>query len=296
MRSVKLVAILGSLVSAAVAQADPLFSESFENGSANWLADDGNPVGITADDTTACSTSFQHETAATAGRSIATAAMSVAAGDYCLSAWVRASSDASPFVGLATADADANLLGYRWLIGSAGFDDGSGDQIARVTGDEAWHWYAASVTLDASVASLSVVDEILGSAGYADFDDIQLSAGPCEPGYAGADQHQVCVADAVCTASGACQSSTPPGDMGGGPSSTPDMGGTSSPFPAGNQVFTPSTPPVAAEGTPSGSGAVNATAGGGGGCSMGGQQGQRSAGIMMLAFAVVLFVARRRRA
>src|SRR5439155_11782976 len=97
----------------------------------------------------------------------------------------------------------------------------------------------------------------------------------------------------VCASDGSCRPQvTPPDDMGGGPSTAPDMGGGSSPFPASNQVFTPSTPPVSAEGAPSGSGAVNASAGGGGGCSMGGQQAQRSAGIMILAFALVLFVAR----
>jgi MYXO-CTERM domain-containing protein len=163
-----------------------------------------------------------------------------------------------------------------------------------INADGAWHWYAASVTLDPSTTQIQVGFE-LGSGSSADFDDIAVTAGPCANAYAGADQHQTCSGDTpVCSADGSCQAATPPGDMGGGPSSTPDMGGApASSFPGGNTAFTPSTS-VSAEGTPSGTGPVRA--GDAGGCSVGGTESERSFAVMLLAFVAVLLAGRRRRA
>lgn len=290
MRSVKTAAILASLFSAAVAQADPIFSESFETGAAAWSAGDGNALTITTEDTTACSTSFQHEP--TGGRLVYTNdAFATTGGDtYCLSAWVRATGDAQPFLGVFSLDDAGTGYGYRWLIGNDGFDNGFGDTVTAVTADGAWHWYAAAVALDPATTMTSVLEQLIGSDGSADFDAIRLTAGPCATAYAGADQHQVCASDAVCTASGACETMTPPGDM-GGTSTGPVASSTGN-----NTTFTPPTStPVAAEGTPSNTGAVTTTAAGGGGCSMSGTE-SGSFGVMMLAFAAVLLVARRRRA
>ncbi|MCU1276939.1 MAG: hypothetical protein JWM53_485 [bacterium] len=300
MRPVKHLAILASLFSsAAVAQAEPLFFESFENGNGAWHAADDNEIVITSD-TETCSTKYQHETVpcSTGGRVLSNFRASVTGGgQYCVSAWVRASSDSLPMIGVEPFDIDGNSAGDQWLVGSTYY----GAQV-DVVADDTWHWYAANLTVDATAATLGVKDMMFTGSGYADFDDIAITAGPCAEIYTGADQHQVCSGDApVCSADGSCQAvAPPPSDMGGGPSSTPDMGssggssGGSSTFPGSNQALNPppASTPVAAEGMPSGAGAVTAS----GGCSMGGSEGERSFGLMLLAAVAVMFAGRRRRA
>jgi MYXO-CTERM domain-containing protein len=293
MRSVKSIAILVSLFSAAAAQAEPLFFESFEDGNGRWQATDGNAIAIASGDDGVCSSSYQHETIPHSGARVMTdSAIAVTGGaDYCVSAWVRASSDSMPFLGLQPLDADGNAAADVWLIG----DTSLGAEV-QTTSDDVWHWYAAPVTLDVTTTKVNLQDMMFTGSGYADFDDIAIAAGPCPTAYAGVDQHATCSSDApVCGSDGACSPVvTPPGDMGGGPSSTPDMGGAvSSNFPGGNTTLTPATP-VAAEGTPLGTGAVTSEAGEYG-CSMGGREGQRSFGLMMLAFVVVMLAGRRRR-
>jgi MYXO-CTERM domain-containing protein len=285
MRSVKSAAILGSLLSAAVAQASPLFFESFENGNGAWHAADDNGIEIVSADSAACSTSYEHETVVySRGRVLTNDPIPASGGNaYCLSAFVRASSDALAYLGVQQAPAGGPMDDGHWLTGPPGYENGYGDTITTIVGDDAWHWYSASITLYPETVSVGIAFQLAGS-GYADFDDVALSGGPCEPAYVGADQHQVCVADAMCSADGACHSTTPPADMGGAISSN---------FPGGNTTLTPATP-VAAEGTPLGTGPVTSEAGEYG-CSMGGREGQRSFGLMMLAFVVVMLAGRRRR-
>jgi len=297
MRALSFVALIATLLPAGIAAAEPIFTENFENGTTSWTAVDGNPIAV-GSDTSTCSTSYQHETIDYGGGRVVSNAFPVVSGsDYCVSVWVRATTDATPFLGVRSFDADGNYSGDHWLIGADGFDNGYGGSAVVVASDGAWHWYAANVTLDAASASLQVMDELyLVDSGSADFDDIAVTAGPCTAAYAGADQHQVCGNDfPVCSADGSCQ----PMPSTGGGSSTPDMG-PSSPgvsFPGATSGVSASTP-VAAEGSPAGGGAVTTTtmSSGGGGCSMGGSEGERSFGIMLLAFVGVMLAGRRRRA
>ncbi|HWE27725.1 MAG TPA: hypothetical protein VHB97_06970, partial [Polyangia bacterium] len=147
MRSTKFLAIIGILSSAAAAQAQPVFFENFENGSSSWNANDGNPI-VLSSDAAVCSTTFQHETVSAAGGRVFTNNNITVVGgaDYCLSAWVRASSGAQPFLGFYVYDSAQTEYGSRWPIGVAGYNDGFGDQVVGVTGDDAWHWYVAPVT------------------------------------------------------------------------------------------------------------------------------------------------------
>lgn len=311
MRSVQSFAILASIFAASVAQADPLFSENFENGAGNWSASDGNPVGSVSDEATPCSTTFQHEVAQSPTRYMTANTQTAIAtsGSYCLSAWVRASSQSNPFLGFAEYAADGSLIGYRYGIGDATYVDAFGDQIVGVSGDETWHWYAATMAIDATaVVSIDMFDQITGDSGYADFDDITLAAGPCPEAYAGVDQHQVCAGDTpVCTIDGSCQPvAVPPADMGGpsstpdmsgGPSSTPDMGAAPSPTaPGGNVALNPPpSTPVAAEGSPAGGGSVTAPSATNGGCGVAGNESDRSFAVLLIAFVGVMLASIRRR-
>jgi hypothetical protein len=158
----------------------------------------------------------------------------------------------------------------------------------------------------ADTASVVLADELWQSSGYADFDDISLSLGPCDATYAGADQHQTCSGDTpVCSADGSCQAvpPPPPADMSGG-SPTPDMGatpstpGTVSTFPGANQTLTgptgtnPTMPTAATDPTTPPTASTKSSAG----CSIGGSEGERSFAVMLLAFVAVMIAGRRRRA
>lgn len=291
MRSLRIIPLLASLFVARAATAQTVFSEDFENGTAQWSAYDG-PI-VVATDTATCSTSYQHETVSYSGGRVVSSVVPVTGGaTYCFSAWMRASSDATPYLGVETYDSDGNWQAGHWLIGDNDLN-GFGGHSVVVTSDDMWHWYAAEVTLDASTGSIDLLTEMYTpTSGYGDFDDIAVTAGPCAMAYAGADQHQVCGNDApMCSADGSCQALPPPApvDMG---SSSPGVS-----FPGVTSGVSPSTP-VAAEGSPAGGGAVTTTtmSSGGGGCSMGGSEGERSFGIMMLAFLGVMIAGRRRRA
>lgn len=290
MRSLRIIPLLASLFVARAATAQTVFSENFENGTAQWSTY-GGPV-VVATDTATCSTSYQHETDSFSGGRVFSSMVPVTGGaTYCFSAWMRASSDATPFLGLETYDANGSWQVGHWLIGNTD-DNGFGAMGVAVTSDDMWHWYAAEVTLDASSAFIDLMNEMYTpTSGYADFDDIAVTAGPCATAYAGANQHQVCGNDMpVCSADGSCQALPP--------SPTPDMGSSppSVSFPGATSGVSPSTP-VAAEGAPAGGGAVTTTtmSSGGGGCSMSGSEGDRAFGITMLAFAAVMLLAIRRR-
>jgi hypothetical protein len=158
-----------------------VFTETWDAGSGAWRAVDNNPVSVTSDGS-ACG-QFQRETIAfSGGRVFTTAGIAVNAGAvYCLTAWIRGSSGASPFVGMEIADAAGTLShDEHWLIGMPGYATGypNGDLVAPVIANGEWAYYAKSFTMDAATSDIVLKDENFGS-GAADFDLIQLWAGAC---------------------------------------------------------------------------------------------------------------------
>jgi uncharacterized protein (TIGR03382 family) len=152
----------------------PLFSEQWENGSGAWTVVSGGPIDLVTDNALATHT-YQHETqVALAGRVRATATLTVTGNTtYCLSAWVRAGGMGCPFLGT-----DTNL-GEHWLIGAV-YMDGYGGQATVVPLDGAWHWSTKQFTTSPNETWLRVKDEMYcNNPGTADFDQIELSAGPC---------------------------------------------------------------------------------------------------------------------
>ncbi len=205
MRRITAFAFALTCFTAAAASADPLFREDFESGTSRWWTIDTGPIAVVSDSGASCTTQYQHETApAQGGRVFLSNTIPVTAGDYCVSAWIRANSDGMPFIGVSRYDAQQNAIANNWIIGQAGYDNGLGGTAVAVTTDGAWHWYAAQLTLDATTASIGLMDE-LTTGGYADFDDIQVTAGACPARYVGPDQHMTCGGSTpFCTANGAC--------------------------------------------------------------------------------------------
>jgi hypothetical protein len=184
-----------------------VFSENWESGSGAWRAN-GAPISL-ASETSACDL-FQHETlSAQGGRVFTVAGIAVNSGaSYCLTAWIRGTSDAIPFLGMQVSDAAGDLTGSEhWLMGLGGYTTGypNNDVVTTVATDGNWRWYAKSFTVDAGASDIVLKDENFGS-GSADFDLIQLYAGACP-----AAPTSVCAAPtascqaAVCTA-GVCSS------------------------------------------------------------------------------------------
>ncbi len=100
---------------------------------------------------------------------------------YCLTAWVRGSGGASPFVGIQISDAAGNFAGVEhWLIGMPGYTTGyaNNDTVTPVVSDGNWGYYAKSFTMDAGTSDVLIKDENFGS-GESDFDVVQLWAGAC---------------------------------------------------------------------------------------------------------------------
>jgi hypothetical protein len=208
----KSIVIATFMLSAGAASADPIFSEDFENGTAQWTAVDGQPIDIASDDAT-CSTHYQHETIATVGGRLGTSPVSLISMtgglDYCLSMFIRSSEGTIPFAAIETYDWDGNQMGEHWLIGEAGYDNSFNGTAVPVQSDGTWRWYAAPFTLQAMAHSVRIKYELYeaGAAGFADFDDIRLTEGPCPSQYGGVDQHQSC-GGAYCSADGSCGCST----------------------------------------------------------------------------------------
>jgi hypothetical protein len=159
----------------------PVFTETWESGSGAWHSVDGNPI-VLASDSSGCG-QYQHETVGYSGGHVYTnAGISVNAGaTYCLGAWIRATSDALPFLGMQVSDAAGNVIGpEHWLIGLSGYTTGypNNDTVTPVTSDGNWGWYAKSFVMDAGANHVVLKDEnFVGSA--SDFDMIQLFAGDC---------------------------------------------------------------------------------------------------------------------
>ena len=158
-----------------------VFTETWESGSGAWHTLDGNPITLTSDGS-ACG-QFQRETISYAGgRVLTNAGTAVNAGaTYCLTAWLRGSSGAVPFLGIEISDAAGNLSGTEhWLIGLSGYTTGYGDTVTPITSDGNWAFYAKSFTMDPLTSDVVIKDENFGN-GSSDFDQIQLWAGACPP-------------------------------------------------------------------------------------------------------------------
>ncbi|HXJ22657.1 MAG TPA: hypothetical protein VMT03_20740 [Polyangia bacterium] len=158
-----------------------VFTEDWESGSGAWHAVDGNGITLTSDGS-ACD-AFQRETISfSGGRVYTNLGTAVSAGTtYCLTAWVRGTPDAVPFLGFQISSASGNPTGAEhWLIGLPGYTTGypGNDTVAGVTSDGNWAYYSKSFTMDAGTSDVVLKDENFGS-GAADFDQIQLWAGAC---------------------------------------------------------------------------------------------------------------------
>ncbi|HSS40077.1 MAG TPA: hypothetical protein VLT58_15020 [Polyangia bacterium] len=160
-----------------------VFAESWESGSSGWHAVDGNPVAIYVEGS-ACG-QFQRETISfSGGRVVTNAGIAVNAGaTYCVTAWIRGTSDAVPFIGAQIADAAGNPIGAEhWLVGLPGYTTGypNDDTVTPVTADGNWAFYSKTFQMDAGASDIVLKDENFGN-GAADFDMIQLWAGDCPP-------------------------------------------------------------------------------------------------------------------
>ena len=185
-----------------------VFSENWESGAGAWQSRDLNPITLVSE-ASACDT-FQRESIPSAGGRVFTpAGISVNSGaSYCMTAWIRGTPDAIPFLGILLSDAAGNLTAAEhWLMGLEGFTTGypNNDVVTTVTPDGNWNWYTKSFTMDAGVVDVFIDDENFNT-GSADFDLIQLYAGSCP-----AAPTSVCAAPvpncqaAVCT-DGVCSS------------------------------------------------------------------------------------------
>jgi hypothetical protein len=181
-----------------------VFTENWESGTGAWRANDGNPIALFSE-ASACDM-FQRETiSAQGGRVFTAAGIAVNSGaSYCLTAWIRATTDAIPFLGIQVSDAAGDLTGAEhWLMGLEGYTTGyaNNDVVDTVTSDGNWGWYAKAFTMDAGAGDIVIKDENF-SSGSADFDLIQLYAGACP-----AAPPSVCAAPAPSCQAAACTNS-----------------------------------------------------------------------------------------
>ncbi|HLK88947.1 MAG TPA: hypothetical protein VKZ18_03580 [Polyangia bacterium] len=155
-----------------------VFTESWESGTDGWTTHDGSAINLTSDGS-ACGT-YQEETVAASGGRVFSPVVPVSAGaTYCLTAWIRGTTDSIPFLGIQDSDAQGNLGTEHWLIGLTGYNTGyPNDVVTPVVPDGNWAWFAKPFTADAGTSDIVVKDENF-SAGSADFDLIQVFAGAC---------------------------------------------------------------------------------------------------------------------
>ncbi len=157
-----------------------VFTEDWESGTGAWIAN-FSPV-VLASDGSACDL-YQHETLNSQGGRVFTAAGIPVNGGatYCLSAWIRATDGATPFLGIELSSAAGVRNGIEhWLIGLSGYNTGypNSDTVTPIVSDGNWAWYTKSFSMDASASDIVIKDENFGG-GAADFDMIQLFAGAC---------------------------------------------------------------------------------------------------------------------
>jgi hypothetical protein len=178
-----------------------VFSENWESGTGAWVTSDGNPITLVSDGS-ACDPFQRESIQATGGRVATKAGVAVNGGaTYCMSAWIRGSSGATPFLGMELSDPAGDRSGEEhWLIGLSGYTTGypNSDTVTTVTSDGNWAWYAKSFSMDAVASYIILKDENFGT-GTADFDMIQLFAGACPPA-----PTSVCAAPSPSCQAGVC--------------------------------------------------------------------------------------------
>lgn len=178
-----------------------VFTETWESGTGAWRAVDDNPIAVYVE-SSACG-QFQRETISfSGGRALTSPGIPVNAGaTYCLTAWIRGTPDAIPFVGVQVSDAAGNPTGVEhWLLGMPGYTTGypGNDLVTPVSSDATWGYYSKYFKVDPGTSDLVIKDENFGS-GSADFDTMQLWAGACP-----AAPSTVCQAPAPACQPGLC--------------------------------------------------------------------------------------------
>jgi hypothetical protein len=157
-----------------------VFTESWESGTDGWTTHDGSAITLGSDGS-ACGM-FQQESVTSEGGRVFSSAVAVNSGaTYCLTAWIKGTTDAIPFLGIQVSDASGNLTGAEhWLMGLPGYTTGypNNDLVTTVTPDGNWAWFSKAFTMDAGTSDVVIKDENF-SSGSADFDLIQLYAGAC---------------------------------------------------------------------------------------------------------------------
>lgn len=207
--------LLGACVLATVSIAAPraasaqmrIFAEDWEAGADRWRTTDSMPIAIPRD-MGVCSSLFQRETTLTGGgRTFTRAGIAVTGGRaYCLTSWVRGSTGTQPFLGINLSNSAGAVGAEHWLIGRAPYNNGYGASVTNAPSDGVWHWVSAPFTVESTATHVVIKDELFsgGSAGTADFDDIQLWEGGCPTTPQGA-AHVMCAGDtAVCSVDGRC--------------------------------------------------------------------------------------------
>jgi hypothetical protein len=145
-----------------------IFYEDWESGVGAWTGG----VTLAHDASSLAGPTVQEITTDGGGGQFFSPGITVAAGTYCLSAWIRWTSGHWPFVGLVWTGVP------EWLIGAPG------DAPTAVPDDAVgWHYYQAAFEVP-SDASIEVKDELWNQAtkggdDLADFDGITLTAGAC---------------------------------------------------------------------------------------------------------------------
>ena len=185
-----------------------VFAETWESGGSAWHSVDDNPLAIYVEGS-ACG-QFQREMVSFAGgRVVTTAGIAVNAGAaYCLTAWIRGTTDATPFIGLQISDGGGTPNGAEhWLIGLPGYTTGypNDDTVTPVTPDGNWAFYSKSFQMDAGASDIVLKDENFGN-GAADFDMIQVWAGDCPPAPTSICAAPVPVCRAASCTAGVCAS------------------------------------------------------------------------------------------
>jgi hypothetical protein len=163
-----------------------VFSENWESGIGAWRSIDSRPITV-ASASPQCAGTYLHETAILpqgGGRLFTIAPVPVVGGQtYCLSAWVRGTPGAVPYVGFHRSNAAGvgSIYEQFWGLGGCGDSDYQGGVITPMVSDNTWRWYPKQMVMPAGwthvLLRLQLFSGPVGSA--ADFDQVQLVEGPC---------------------------------------------------------------------------------------------------------------------
>jgi hypothetical protein len=162
------------------------FGENWESGTGAWHSIDARPLTL-ASASPQCAGTYFHETAILpqgGGRVFTNVPTPVVGGrTYCLSAWVRGTPGAVPYVGFHRSNAAGQPSIYEqfWGLGGCGDGDYLGGAIMPMVSDNTWRWYPKQMVMPAAWTHVFLRFQLFqGPAGSsADFDQIQLVEGPC---------------------------------------------------------------------------------------------------------------------